>query len=71
MPKNNTLKYRVGELEKTKALHEKVLFGESGVLTNHLPHINENIARLDSKMKLVIMINGATVLIGVLISKFL
>lgn len=50
MNNNNTLKYRVGQLEdKYKSLDNKI----DDILTNHLPHIEQNILKLRTEVRLV------------------
>lgn len=62
--KNNTIPYRVGELENfNKQVDGKV----DTILTNHLPHIATDIATLKTEIRILAAINiGA-----VLITKFL
>ncbi len=81
MPKmNNTLKYRVGEVEQDV----KELKGDmKKVLTNHIPHINTSLTRLDGKIKTLgtkidgvsnriiyaSVFNVGAIILGIIISK--
>lgn len=65
--KNNTLTYRVGELEKTKDKHNEILYGEHGILTNHIPTIQKDM----QKLKTLMTLNIGAIIIGILIAKYL
>ena len=66
--KNNTIVYRVGQLEKRQeSVEEKI----DSILANHLPHITNQITALDSKIKTMTAINVGAIIIGVIISKAL
>lgn len=69
MTKNgNTLTYRVERLEKeSECLNIKI----DQILTNHLPHIQESIARLETRILMFTAINIGAIVISILLQKVL
>ena len=79
MPNNNTLKWRVGELEKDISSIRKDL---KKIMTNELPHIKEDILKLGSKVDIrstevktrvnvATSINVGAIIIALLLAKYL
>lgn len=67
MTQNNTLSYRVGQLEKDyDGVNEKM----QKLLVNDIPHLQQGMASLKVRMEVLTAVNvGATILI-IIISKF-
>jgi len=64
----NTLTYRVTQLEKQYCdLDEKL----DAIMSNHLPHISEQIARLETRIIMFTAINVGTIIIGILLHEVL
>ena len=64
----NTLSYRVDQLEKNYCDMEKSL---QLILTNHLPHISEQLARLETRVVMFTGINVAAMIITVLLHEII
>jgi len=78
MTKNGeTLKYRVGSLEKqgekTNTKIDKVDSKVDKIMTNHLPHIQEDVASIKAKLSIFIpLLTGSLVgIILLLVERFL
>jgi len=66
--KNNTLSYRVGELEKKVGdIGEKL----DKIRTNELPHIQEELSSLKTRITLMTALNIGAIVFGIIISKML
>jgi hypothetical protein len=68
MPKNNTLTYRVGQLEKN---YEKLDDKIDTLLTNDLPHINASLISLKTRINVMTAINVGAIIVGILVAKAL
>ena len=64
----NTLKYRVEQLEKRQ---ERIDGKLDQIMTNHLPHINEEIISLKTQIRVASAINVGVILAAILLSKYL
>ena len=63
-----TLTYRVERLEKeSECLNGKI----DEILTNHLPHIQESLARLETRILMFTAINVGTVVFAILLHEIL
>jgi len=62
--KNNTLKYRVGQVEKKVDRLDTKL---EAVMENHLPHIQADL----QKIKVLVGLNVGGIIAGILIAKYL
>ena len=69
MAKNGTtIIYRVTELEQCqKATEEKL----DTIMENHLPHIREDLARLQTELRTTAIINVGAIILGLLISRLI
>ena len=68
MTNNNTLKYRVGVLEKRiDSLDRKI----DKLLVNDIPHIHQSIIEMKTRINVLTVINVSAVILGVLIAKYL
>ena len=68
MTGNNTLTYRVGQLEKNyDALDGKI----EKLLTNDIPHLQQSISSLKVRMDVLTVVNVSAIVIGLIINKFL
>lgn len=68
MTKNNTLSYRVTELEK-RVEH---LVGKLDLIrTNDLPHLREEMTSLKTRVNVAAVINVGAIIVGALILKYL
>lgn len=68
MPKNNTLTYRVQQLEKKV----DTLCGKVDIIrTNHFPTLEKEITTLRTRINVMTAINVGAVIIGALILKYL
>ena len=66
MTNSNTLKYRVGQLEKKyDQLDEKL----DEILQNHLPHILSEQMAMKTRMYVLTSVNVAAVIIAMIVSK--
>lgn len=62
---NNTIKWRVGQLEKNaEKLDKKV----DMILNNHLPHINEQLSALSSRVTVLAGINFLAIITAIVFS---
>ena len=66
--KNNTLVYRMGQLEDKVGKMDKKL---EDIMENHLPHINEKLSSIGAKQKVYTAFNVGAIIAGVLIAKYL
>ena len=65
---NDTLKYRVGELEKSvDSLDGKI----DKLLTNDLPHIQRELSKLGTKIGVLTAVNIGALIIAIVISQWL
>ncbi len=65
---NSTLAYRVGQLEKeTDGLNTKM----DTLLTNHLPHLEQSILEVKTRVNVLTAVNIGAVILGVIVSKYL
>lgn len=63
---NGTLRYRMDKVEeKVDNLDDKVY----KIMTNHLPHLSEDIAKLSTKIIIATGVNVGAIIIGLLISR--
>ena len=69
MAKNgNTITWRIGQLEKqVEELDDKV----EKLMTNHIPHLHEELSSLKTRVSLATALNIGAVIVGVLIAKYL
>lgn len=68
MNKNNTLTYRVTQLEKNYLkLDTKIDL----LMTNYLPSIERKLAQLDTKITIFTGLNVAAIIVGILISRII
>ena len=64
--KNNTISYRVGQVEKrVNSLDKKIDF----ILTNHLPDIEKQLIKLNTKVSIYSALNIGAIIVGLIISK--
>lgn len=68
MVNNNTLRYRVELLEKNYAALDLKM---DSILTNHIPHIREDIATLRTRITIATAINVGAMIAGILIARVL
>ena len=66
--KNNTLTYRVSQLENAVEKLDKKI---DKLLTNDIPHIDKELATLKTRMTILTAVNGGTIITAILVSKFL
>jgi len=65
---NNTIKWRVDNLEKGYAsLDTKI----DEILQNHLPHLQEEISSLKTRINVMTVINVGAIIVGLVVSKML
>jgi len=63
---NNTLKYRVEQLEKSyDALDEKI----DKILTNDLPHLSSELKAIKTEVRVFAVLNVVAIVGGIIISK--
>ena len=68
MTGNNTLTYRVGQLEKNyDALDGKI----EKLLTNDIPHLQQSISSLKVRMDVLTVVNVGAIIIALVVNKFL
>lgn len=66
--KNDTLKYRVRQLEKkVDGLDKKV----DAILMNHFPSLDKKVERLSTKMTAVTAVNVGAIILGLLLARLL
>ena len=68
MPKNTTLTWRVKQLEKTVCSMDIKM---DSLLQNHMPHIEQRMTRLETKMTVLTGVNIGAIIFALLINKFL
>jgi len=66
MTGNNTLSYRVGQLEKN---YEKMDYKLEKLMTNDLPHLQQAMGSLKTRMDVLTVVNVGAIVIGIIISK--
>jgi len=65
---NNTVAYRVGQLEKRQeAMDVKI----DSILTNHFPSLDKKMEALDTRVKTMTAINVGAIIIGIILNKAL
>jgi len=62
---NNTLSYRVGQLEKQV---DEVESRIDEIRTNHLPHLTEEITSLKTRINVLSVINIGAIIAGIVIA---
>ena len=68
MANNRTLTYRVGELEKCV---EKMDAKMDNLMTNHLPHMQQEISSMKVRITLLTAINVGAILLVATLLKFI
>jgi len=68
VPGNNTITYRVGQIEKQVDSMDSKLYE---LVTNDIPHLQSDIASLKTRMNLLTIVNVGAVIVGLLFAKFL
>lgn len=68
MTKNNTLEYRVTQLEKNVCDIEAKL---DEIRTNHLPHIQAQLEGLSTRIMVLTGVNLAAIIIGIIASRLI
>lgn len=69
MTKNgDTLKYRVAQLEKCS---EKVEERLDSIMENHIPHLNEQVSSLKTRIEVLTVVNIGAVILALIINKYL
>ena len=68
MANNNTLKWRVGELEKDM---KDVKIDIRKILENHLPHIQQELVSLKTRITIATSINVAAITLALILNKYL
>lgn len=63
-----TNKYRIGQLEKN---YEKVDGKLDRILTNHLPHIDTTLEKLNTKVTILFSLNVGALILALILNKFL
>lgn len=68
MKNTNTLTWRVTQLEKKIcSLDVKI----DDLLSNHIPHIDQRIIRLETKINVLTAVNIGAIVLALIINKFL
>lgn len=68
MKSNGTVKYRVEQLEKNyEELDKKITV----LMENHLPHLNEQMITLQTRITILTGLNLMAIILGVIASKLL
>lgn len=68
MTKNNTLTWRVGQLEKKLCdVDEKVDL----ILVNHLPHMQEELTSLKTRITVLTAVNIGAITFGIILYRYL
>lgn len=68
MKNNTTLKYRVRQLEiQVDKLDVKI----DKMLTNDLPHLNETLASLKTRITVLTAVNLGAIILGIIVSRIL
>ena len=70
MPNTNeeTLKYRVAQLEKKADCYDDKI---DKILQNHLPHIQQEVSNLKTRIDVLTVINIGAIIVAILINKYL
>jgi chaperonin cofactor prefoldin len=68
MTKNNTLEYRVAQLEKN---YDRLDTKLSAIMENHLPHLEQKMERITTKINVLTAVNIGAVILGIVVSKIL
>ena len=72
MTGNNTLTYRVGQLEeKVEKLEERLGNKLELLMTNDIPHLQQEIISVKTKMNVLTAVNIGAIILGIIISRFL
>ena len=73
MAKNGavTIEWRLKQIENANKHYDEVLFGEHGILTNHIPHMEQDIISLSTKMNILTAVNVAAIVLALIVNKFL
>lgn len=66
--RNNTLAYRVTALEKN---YEKMDSKMDLLLQNHIPHIQNDLTALKTRINVTTVLNVSAIIVGIILSKFL
>ena len=66
MTKNETLSWRVGQLEKNYYELESKM---DLILENHLPHIKAEISSLKTRIDVLTVVNVSAIILGLIVSK--
>ena len=69
MKNNNTISWRVAQLEANYIRHNEVLYGEHGILTNELPHIQKSLASMKTRINVATTINIGVLILVVVITR--
>ena len=64
----NNLTYRVAQLEK---YYERIDIKLDGIMENHLPHLQMEIESLKTRVNVLFAINLGSIIIALIINKFL
>jgi len=71
MAKNNdTHEYRLKRLESGFEKQNNMLVGDKGILTNHIPHINQTVSSIKGRVNVLISVNIALI-VAILATKLL
>lgn len=62
-----TLRYRVGELEKC---YEKIDDKLDRILENHIPHLQQEVESLKVRVNVTTVINVGAIILGIIILKY-
>ena len=65
---NNTIKWRVEQLEKGQEAIDSKL---SKIMTNDLPHIHEAVTSLKTRISVLTVFNVGAIVLGLTVSKFM
>jgi len=68
MTGNNTLSYRVSQLEKN---YEKLDGKIETLLVNDIPHLQQSLSSLKVRMDILTVVNVSAIVLGIIVSKFL
>lgn len=66
MAKNNTLSYRVGQLEKSS---EKIDEKMDKILENEIPHLQLTLAQLKTRMDVLTIINVGAIVTAIILNQ--
>lgn len=65
---NNTIKWRVSQLEKSQEAIDNKL---DKILTNDLPHLHEAVSSLKTRISVLTAVNVGAILLALVVSKFM